>query len=287
MKPIDTRGILRCYIRWVGGGDWPFLVGERRYLAARIEPGSAIADIGGGEGRLANALAPRARWVFLVDKETTALPGADPGHYAGALTRAINGRLSQKISPIKADGTRLPFVPGSLDAVVSSQFLEHIDDGAKTRFFAECARVLKPSGILALSTPNGDHMATRRFWFSNVARTMVPRAWVDRLPRSIRGVWLEQDVASWERSVGHYDHGCRLAHLRAASQAVGFEEIDSRCQHTWLTAFSFELLCTFPLIYLAVLPLARLLYWLETRTAPRDGINLLVTFRKREAVGSL
>jgi len=268
------------YVRRFGGGDWPFLVAERRYLQARIEPGSAVADIGGGDGTLANGLAIAARRVFIVDKETTSLPGADPRHYEGALARAKARCVSRKVSPIKGDGTSLPFATASLDAVVSSQFLEHIEQAARPPFFVECARVLKPSGILALSTPNGAHIARRRFWFSALARNVVPSSWIARLPRLMRGLWLEQDVASWEQSVGHYDHGCRLAHLRAASKAAGFEEIDSRCQHTWLTSFWFELLCTFPAFFLVALPLVRLLYWLEMRVGTFEGINLLMTFRK-------
>jgi ubiquinone/menaquinone biosynthesis C-methylase UbiE len=278
-RPAVDR-LLGWYVRWIGGGDWPFLVAERRYLEARIEPGSAVADIGGGDGKLANGLAIDARRVFIVDKETTSLPGSDAGHYAGTLARAKAGRVSHKVCPIKGDGTSLPFATASLDALVSSQFLEHIDHAARTPFFVECARVLKPHGILALSTPNGDHIEKRRFWFSALARTVLPAACIRRLPRLMRGLWLEQDVASWEQSVGHYDHGCRLAHLRAVSKAAGFEEIDTRCQHTWLTSFWFELLCTFPACFLAALPLVRLLYWLEMHIGTFDGINLLMTFRK-------
>ena len=277
----DVAQLLRWYLRRVGGGDWPFLSAERRYLASRIQPGSAVADIGGGDGKLANYLAPKARRVFIVDRETTSLPGADSGQYAGSLTRALNERVSGNVLPVRGDAVSLPFAPESLDAVVSSQLLEHIADSGKTQFFVECARVLKPNGVLAVSTPNADYFARHRFWVAVLARKIVPSAWVVRLPRSMRGVWLEQDIESWERSVGHYDHGCRLARLRAASRAAGFEELDSRCLHTRLTSFWFQLLCTFPLLFLAALPLVRLLYFLETHVPPLDGINLLVTFRKR------
>lgn len=281
-RRLDRDRMLGWYIRWIGGGDWPFLRAERKYLGSRIEPGSTVADIGGGDGKLANALAPKVRRVFVLDRESTCLPGADSGQYAGALTRALQGRASQTVSPIMGDATSLPFAPGSLDAVVSSQLLEHIADAGKDRFFRECARVLKPRGVLALSTPNGDYIATHRFWLAALARQALPPSWIARLPRSMRGPWLEQDIASWERKVGHYDHGCRRSHLRAVSNAAGFEEIDSRALHTRLTAFWFQLLCTFPLFFLAVLPVVRLLYWVETYTGAGDGINLLMTFRKRD-----
>ena len=180
MRKPDVNRLLRWYIRWIGGGDWPFLRAERQYLGSRIEPGSAVADIGGGDGKLANALAPKVRRVFILDRETTSLPGADTSLYSGALARAMHERASQRVSPIMGDATSLPFARESLDAVVSSQFLEHIEDGAKTQFFVECARVLKPSGVLALSTPNGDYIATHPFWFARLARRVVPSSWVCR-----------------------------------------------------------------------------------------------------------
>jgi SAM-dependent methyltransferase len=286
LRRPDVNRLLMWYLRRIGGGDWPFLSAERRYLASRIAAGAAVADVGGGNGQLANFLAPKVRRVLILDRETTSLPGADTARYAGSLKRAVTARTAENVSAIKGDAVSLPFAPESLDAIVSSQLLEHIAAAGQVQFFAECARVLKPSGVLALSTPNADYFGRHTFWFAVLARKMVPKSWLPRLPRSLRGVWLEQDIGAWELSVGHYDHGCRSTRLRAYSEAAGFDEIDSRFLHSWLTAFSFQLLCTFPLIYLAALPVVRLLYWLETQLAPRDGINLLLTFRKRDVVGS-
>jgi hypothetical protein len=41
------------------------------------------------------------------------------------------------------------------------------------------------------------------------------------------------------------------------------------------------LLCTFPLAFVAALPIVRLLYWWEASSPAADGINLMMTFRKR------
>ena len=46
----------------------------------------------------------------------------------------------------------LPFPDGPFDAVVSLQVVEHIWE--QPRFVAECARVTRPGGWVALSTPN-------------------------------------------------------------------------------------------------------------------------------------
>jgi SAM-dependent methyltransferase len=50
---------------------------------------------------------------------------------------------------IRPDGT-LPLPDGEVDAVFSSQVLEHVAD--PTRYLAECERVLRPGGTLLLST---------------------------------------------------------------------------------------------------------------------------------------
>jgi SAM-dependent methyltransferase len=46
----------------------------------------------------------------------------------------------------------LPFEAGTFDVVVNFQVIEHLWD--QGQFVAECARVLRPSGVLLMSTPN-------------------------------------------------------------------------------------------------------------------------------------
>ena len=48
----------------------------------------------------------------------------------------------------------LPLPTGSVDAIYSQHFLEHIPRDAGARLIAECARVLKPGGWLRISTPD-------------------------------------------------------------------------------------------------------------------------------------
>lgn len=51
-----------------------------------------------------------------------------------------------------ADAVRMPLADGAVPAAVSMETLEHIED--RERFVAELARVLRPGGLLVLSTPN-------------------------------------------------------------------------------------------------------------------------------------
>jgi len=59
---------------------------------------------------------------------------------------------------VAADAAQLPF-GRVFDAVVSFETIEHVPDPA--RFVAECARVLKPGGVLLVSTPNRELWSPR------------------------------------------------------------------------------------------------------------------------------
>lgn len=59
---------------------------------------------------------------------------------------------------VAADAVRLPF-GRVFDTVVSFETIEHVPD--PERFVAECARVLKPGGVLIVSTPNRELWSPR------------------------------------------------------------------------------------------------------------------------------
>lgn len=48
----------------------------------------------------------------------------------------------------------IPFENDSIDGILASHFLEHLDAQESLKFLRECLRVLKPSGILRLSVPD-------------------------------------------------------------------------------------------------------------------------------------
>ncbi len=113
------------------------------------------------------AIAPFCRGAIVVDA------GCGEGYGAALLHRLGAGRvIGTDLAPeaaahaaerypivdvIRADLHRLPLADGAVEAVVSSQVVEHLPD--QPRFVAECARVLRPAGTLVLTTPN-------RFTFS-------------------------------------------------------------------------------------------------------------------------
>jgi 2-polyprenyl-3-methyl-5-hydroxy-6-metoxy-1,4-benzoquinol methylase len=269
---------LMGYVRSVGGG----LPGERLeagYLCGVVKPGSIVVDAGGGDGKLAHQLAQVARLALVLDREETCLEGADNTLYKGSLDRLMRTRTNPRVVPIMGDATRSPLAAGSVDAIVSSQVLEHLPVEAKRAFFEECARCLKPSGILAVTTPSQDFYATDPLWFSRFCRKILPKSLIARLPHSLRGPWLEQTLEEWEAKAGHYGHGCRMEELSSLAAESGLETVHHRCTHTRLAIFWFDLLATFPLLGLLATPLARVAYAIEWRLPARPGGNLLVQYR--------
>ncbi len=104
-------------------------------LPERLE--SLAGDLGAGpEARILDygcADAPYRRFF-----------GADVDYLAADLPG--NPRATVEIKP---DGT-VPLATASVDAVLSTQVLEHVDD--PVLYLRECARVLRPGGRLLLST---------------------------------------------------------------------------------------------------------------------------------------
>ncbi|MGK2869801.1 MAG: class I SAM-dependent methyltransferase [Mycobacterium sp.] len=100
--------------------------------------GRDVLEAGPGEGYGADLIAGVARTVTGVDYDEQAV----------AHIRAKYPRVHMHLGNL-AD---LPLSDGSVDVVVNFQVIEHLWD--QGQFVAECARVLRPGGLLLMSTPN-------------------------------------------------------------------------------------------------------------------------------------
>ncbi len=111
----------------------------RKYLPVSDSP--LVLDLGCGTCALVSEL---AEWATPI--------GADMSRTALGF-----GRSRGSFGLVQADGTALPFPTDSFDATLGLDVFEHIEDHAKA--YAECARILKPGGLLVLSVP-----AFRNLW---------------------------------------------------------------------------------------------------------------------------
>jgi SAM-dependent methyltransferase len=106
-------------------------------LTGRCE-GRDVLEAGCGEGYGADLIAALARRVIGVDYDE--------------LTVAHVRARYPRVDVHHANLAELPLPEGAVDVVVNFQVIEHLWD--QPRFIAECARVLRPSGLLMISTPN-------------------------------------------------------------------------------------------------------------------------------------
>jgi SAM-dependent methyltransferase len=106
-------------------------------LAGRCA-GREVLEAGCGKGYGADLIAGVARRVVAVD-------------YDEAAVAHVRARYP-RVDVMRANLAELPLPDASVDIVVNFQVIEHLWDQAQ--FVAECARVLRPGGVLMVSTPN-------------------------------------------------------------------------------------------------------------------------------------
>jgi ArsR family transcriptional regulator len=109
-----------------------------RLLAALLDAGWSVGDLGCGTGQLAEALAPFVARVVAVDASREMLQAA-----RARLGEAGNVELRRGALE------RLPLEDGCLDAAVLALVLHHVPDPA--RVCAEARRALKPGGRLVVA----------------------------------------------------------------------------------------------------------------------------------------
>lgn len=119
----------------------PRLAADVALVEAWAPPGAAIADVGASPPVLVAALVQRGRRVSGVD--------VAPERFATAISRR-----GLPVTRCDIEREALPWADDSLDFVMFSEVFEHLRiDPIFT--VGEMRRVLKPGGLLALSTPNG------------------------------------------------------------------------------------------------------------------------------------
>jgi SAM-dependent methyltransferase len=141
-------------------------------LTRHVPAGGHLLDLGCGTGDLARAAAGTG----------LRLTGCD-----------ISAEMLGRATTADPDGTvewvqlpprwrRLPFESATFDAVVAASVLEYVD--RPLAVLSECARVLRPSGIVLCTVPDPAHPVRWLEWLAGVAaRAPAVRAGARRWPR--------------------------------------------------------------------------------------------------------
>ena len=115
------------------------------FAKKKIKKGSKILDVGTGEGY-------GSAYLALADKEFNVIGiDIDKNYILHARKKYTFNNLKFKLY----NGNKLPFEDSKFDAVTAFQVIEHIKD--EHNFISEIYRVLKPNGILIITTPNRIH----------------------------------------------------------------------------------------------------------------------------------
>lgn len=150
--------------------EWLF---ERRCVGTGLDalaprPGEAILEIGVGTGRalrgIARRVGPGGR-AFGLD--------ISPGMLAVTRRRLGRARVEGWTALVRGDGARLPYRPGSFDAVFMSFVLELFDTPEIPAVLGDVRRVLRPTGrvvLVAMSKEGRDSPMGRAY-------EVLHRAW--------------------------------------------------------------------------------------------------------------
>jgi SAM-dependent methyltransferase len=141
LPAMGRPGLLAFYdpfTRLLGARDahWPLVA------QAGIEPGQTVLEIGTGTGSvllLAARVAPHATLI-----------GLDPDPEALAVAGRKVRRAGAEVRLDRGYADRLPYPDGSVDRVLSSFMLHHLEPAAQQTALHEVRRVLAPGGRLHL-----------------------------------------------------------------------------------------------------------------------------------------
>ena len=138
---MSTTRKLRIFV-----GQSSFSSYVRKWIKAGISPDDVVLDVGARDFPYTRDSS--ARDLYGVD-----IPSQDEPTLGWSDTLLSDIAQDKRLVPVVANCESLPFSTDSIDTIVCTEVLEHVR--GDTRAIGEFARVLRPTGRLLLTTPNG------------------------------------------------------------------------------------------------------------------------------------
>lgn len=113
---------------------------HRYAIALEYIKDKIVLDIASGEGYGSNLMSNEAKFVYGVDID------------AATIDKASKKYIKNNLKYLTGSTSNIPIESNSIDVVISYETLEHHDE--HEQMMLEIKRVLKPNGILIISTPD-------------------------------------------------------------------------------------------------------------------------------------
>lgn len=172
----------------------------RYEVIAPLLAGKVVMDIASGSGYGTKILAETAERVYGVDVFKPAVEYAKQNYGADNIIYKVG------------DGVKIPLEDDMVDVVVSLETIEHIED--YEQFMREVKRVLKPDGLLVLSTPNDkefvedNHHHIHEFMHDELA-TLV-RAYFSEMKPFYQATWIGNIIGEKHHLTKTWDQSLRF-----------------------------------------------------------------------------
>ena len=186
-----------------------------RYAFARqFAAGKRVLDAACGEGYGSAALGAVACEVVGVDIDADTVANANARYALPGRVRFVEGSCSA-----------LPFEDATFDVVVSFETIEHLDAADQPTMLAEFARVLKPDGLLVISSPNKRLYSDARGYVNEFHRHELYRDGLATLLSSSfpAQTWYHQRVTPWSAIWSEHPVGGAEAWLGDASGITSYK----------------------------------------------------------------